>query len=317
MKSILENKCGQGRTNPWMIAGVITMVVLVISILALVVNTQLGEDGVSPGTTGACALDSSLTIVDVSKIAGGTAPSSPTITAGVCSDDDTDCSEAVVATSITSGNNYNQFVGKRIVLLVSDTDSLDEKFIIDEFDCGGETVAGEGLYYSTSDNPGLKIKNDEDNFMTDHDTQAIVNQTKPSAGASVSLDAIFEGTSLESSGDLIWVVELPAGSSGNVTTLTVDGSAGIDVPVTHGGSKNAGSKIGAFEIPALVNSVKSTHILTIGLGGSSHLTGGVLTDWYAKQWFIDDDKTLEYGVEDSDGTAKYENTGDDDFAIDG
>lgn len=325
LKPLIADKRGKNDQMTMLISVLVVIGILIVGSMFFTnrQQTQLAKEGVTPGTTGACALDSPLTVLDISKIAGGTAPSSPTITAGIVKEGDSDGENSVIATSITSGNTYNQFVGKKVAVLVSDGDSLDEKFIIEEFDCGGETIGAEGLYYSSSADPAITIKDTDTqvNDLTDATAGGPYNATAPTTGTSFDVDVKFQSTSLESSGDGIWVVEFPAGSAANITDGSVSMSDAlgsklniVSKPKLHT-QVNAGSELVAFEVPMIKDGASKVYTLKLDLDASKDLSGAVLTDWYAKQYFIDDDSTLAYGIEDSDGTAKHENNFDDDFLI--
>jgi hypothetical protein len=240
-----------------------------------------------------------LTANVVSALAKGTAVGSPTITAGV--------NGGTVSTSVTSGTTTFP-VGANVEVLVSKADYIDEVFSF-VMPCGGQTLEAP-VYYATSDNPSIRAKNDDGDYMTDTtSTPAGTNQTAVGVGEVIKWDIEFSGTSLESSGDGILIVEFPASTSANITKVELSGATLTSLPTIHS-SVNAGSKIVAFEIPAVVGSDKSVHTLTITLGASKDLVGTTLMDWYAKQKFVDTDGSIAFGVEDSEGTAKYENTMD-------
>jgi len=246
-----------------------------------------------------------LTVQDRSILSGGTAPSSPSITCGV--------GGGPVTTAVTSGTTVFA-VGTELECLVSDTDSIDKAFNF-IMPCGGKQLDG-ALYYSTSDNPGIRIKNDDGDFMSnDVAGGAGTNQSDLTAGETLTLEVEFQGTNTEASGDGVWVIEFPASTSGNITTVTLSGATAVAIPAVHT-LQNAGSKAVAFKIPNVVGADKKTMALQVVLGSAKDLAGGVYTDWYGGQEFIDDDSSIAWGVEDSDGTLKYENTGDWDFYID-
>lgn len=245
-----------------------------------------------------------LTVNAINALEKGTAVSGPTITAGV--------KGQTLSTTVTSGTTTFP-VGSEVTVLVSKADYLDEKFTF-TMPCGGKTLEAP-LYYATSDNPSVRIKNDDGDYLTDDIAGGAVNQTDLSAGETVNFDVEFQGTALENSGDLVYIVEFPANSGVNISQVNMAGANKLNsVPSIHS-SLNAGSKIVAFEIPALVGSEKKVYTLSVSLEASKDLAGGVYTDWYAKQYFIDDDGTVQYGIQDASGDAKYENTGDFDFLI--
>jgi len=292
---------------------VITLVVLLAAVLiGGGIWIALGTEGESQSVTQqqltspiACS-DSTgiLTINAISAIPGAAAPSSPTITAGA--------DGGVIATSVTSGTTTFP-IGAEVEVLVSKSDYLDKSFTF-TMPCGGKTLDA-ALYYSTSDNPAIRIKNDDDSYVTDAVAGGATNQTNLAAGETLVMEVEFTGTSTEASGDGIYIVELPASTAANVTKIELGNLKAVAISTVHT-LQNAGSKSVAFEVPSIVGSERVTYPLTITLTATGDISGGVYTDWYAKQEFIDDDKTIQYGVEDSDGTAKYENTLDFDFYID-
>lgn len=302
-----------GKQNPTvMIFGIIVVIALIVLIyMTAVPQTMKDTEGVSAAQQSCADASGILTVSDISKIPGGTAPSSPTITCGLEGQN--------IATSVTSGTTTFP-VGAKVICLDSDTDSLDDKL---EFTmpCGGITVDG-ALYYSTSDNPSITVKDfdAQSNDLTNNIAGGAYNASNPTAGSTFDVDVKFESTSYESSGDGIFVIEFPAGSDANITQggVTLGGLSEVSKPRVHS-SINAGSRIVAFEVPMVAddeNGKSATYELNVDLESAKDLTGGVYMDWYAKQWFIDDDKTvLTYGIEDSTGDAKYENTLDFDFFI--
>lgn len=281
----------------------------VVGVVGVVMQSGIGggekvADIYNPGT---CGLASILTVQDKSTLDAGTDPGSPTITAGVNGGD--------VATTVTSGTTTFP-AGTELEVFLSITDYIDESYNV-RMPCGGLTLSAP-MYYATSDNPSIRMKNDDGDFMTDaiSDTGILmlVNQTNVGTGETIVWDVVFQGTNGESSGDGIWVVEFNASTSANITSITLDGKEPVAVPTTHS-SQHAGSKIVAFDVPAIVGAETRTMSLSIELGSGYDLVGYALTDWYAKQKFIDDDKSIQYGVQDSTGDAKYESTLDYDVYI--
>lgn len=228
----------------------------------------------------------------------------PTVVAGIGS--------SPVTTSVTSGTTTFP-VGKSITFHNALANFIDTSNTI-TMECGGSTV-DVPMFSSTSDNPAIRIKNDEDNFMTDTTTGGNVNQTNIAAGETLTLTVEFKGTSQESSGNGIFIVETASNTGANITRIELDGVAGKAVPTVHP-SANAGSAFFAFDVPAIEGSKTVTKTLTIITTPTGDVSGAVLTDWYAKQDFVDDDGSISNGIQDSDGTAKYENTLDFDFFID-
>lgn len=284
-------------------------VMLIVGVIFLfssdVLNTQIGEN-LKP-SAGSCSLSSVITANGVNELNKGSAVSSPTVYVSYF-----DNGAWTTPTSITSGTTALTY-NKLTKLFLSKSDYIDT--VTDEFyvPCGAFTKEV-GMYYSTSDNPAIRVKNDDGDYVTDAIADGAINQTNLALGEVLKMDIEFSGTSLESSSDGVYIIEFPAGSSANITKVELSGATMVGKPTVHS-TNNAGSYVVAFDVPAVVGSDKAVHVLTVTLGATKDLSGGVYTDWYAKQYFIDDDGSIKYGVEDSDGTAKYENTLDFDFFI--
>lgn len=301
MKQILMmNKSGKRdrKVMGWII-GMVIAVVVVIVVLALIPQRVEDVERITdcPDSTGV------LTVQDYSALPSGTDPGSPTLTAGI--------NGGVVSTTITSGTTAFP-IGSTIEVIAVITDYLDESWTF-TMPCGGYTLEAP-MYYSTADNPVIRMQNDDGDFMTDDIAGGAVNQTDLSTGETLILEVEFQGTNGESSGDGIWVIEFNTSTSANITSVLLDGRSPIAIPSVHV-LNNAASKAVAFEISAVVGATKNTYTLTVVLGAGKDLEGRVYTDFYAKQKFIDDDKSIKYGIQDSDGTAVYENTVDFDFFI--
>jgi len=289
------------------------LVILIVAIVAIVgVGAwQLGAfeatQSVTTGVTNqADCADASgiLTANVVSALAKGTAVGTPTITCGV--------NGGQVLTAVTSGTTTFP-VGAKVNCLASKDDYIDEEFDF-TMTCGGATKEM-AIFYSTSDNPSIRAKNDDGDYMADSSNDVVhsgTNQTAVAVGEVIKWDIEISGTSLESSGDGLLVIEFPAGTSANITKVELSGATLGSLPSVHS-TVNAGSKVAVFNIPAVVGSDKSVHTLSITLGATKDFVGNTLMDWYTKQKFVDDDGSISFGVEDSDGTSQYESTSDVDF----
>lgn len=299
----------KGQATTWIFLGL--MVVLVLGVLGGGYYFFFGA-GAEQTTVGdlespvKCA-DSTgiLTVNAVSKLEGASDPSGPTITCG--SDGDK------VKTSVTSGTTTFP-VGADLTCLVSKADYIDTSFT-STMACGGLNEQVE-MYYATSDNPAVKITdpNNADAQVTDAIGGGATNLSDLTAGGTIDFDVEFKGTSTEGTGNMIYVIEFPASSNTNITKVTMGNLKKTNVPQLHA-AQNAGSELVAFEVPNIEGAVKKTYSVIATLSTTGDLAGGVYTDVYAGQSFIDDDGYISSGVEDSDGTAKYENTLDYDFSI--
>ena len=296
----------KGRTSGivWFLAIALVGVALMFA-FGVPQNIQGGNDGDVTNPTACGDSTGVLTVSARSTLEGGTDPSSPTITAGI--------NGGPVTTTVTSGTTAFA-VGSDIEVLVSKADYIDKSFTF-EMPCGGITLDAP-LFYATSDNPSISLKdpNNADATLTDAIGGGATNLTNVDVGATVDFDAEFKGTSGEGTGNMIYVIEFPAGSGANITDVTMGGLNEVAVPTVYT-SQNAGSEVVAFEVPSIEGAIKQKYSVIATLGTGKDLSGGVYTDLFAAQEFVDDDKTISSGVEDSDGTAKYENSLDSDFFI--
>ena len=288
----------KARKNTGLIIGVVLVAAIIMGAI-LMFGGQTSQV-IVPGTTTGCALSPVLTLTTVDALAKGTAVS-PTYKASI---------NGAASSAVTSGTTAFT-VGDNVVIFATASDYLDN--VMDSFTvgCGAMNKQME-LYSASSDNPSVRIKNDDGDFMTDNAAGGATNQTVLSAGESFTVDYEISGTNLESSGDMVVVVEL--GSAANVTDVTMTGATKVAIPTIHT-TLVAGSKVVAFEVPAVVGADKATYPITVSLTSGKIISGAVYTDVYAKQWFIDDDGSFQYGIQDSTGDAKYENTVDSDFFI--
>ena len=309
MKQIFKNKKGSAMT--W--AVVIIAFMLVIGGGFFVVKggylQSITPDG-SPSPEKCADSTGILYVNNYSALVGGTDPGAMTFSAGILQEGE-GATDVIVAKSVTPGTTTFA-VGDKLVIFGSIANYLD-KYEVITMGCGGATLDFP-IMYSTSDNPSIRIKNDDGDFMSNAIGGLTTNQTSLSAGETLNLEVEIQGTNGESSGEGVYIVEFPASSNANISSVTLDGKSPIALPTVHT-SLNAGSKIVAFDVPAVEGSTKKTMTLSVSLVTGKILNGGVYTDFYSKQWFIDDNKKLAYGIEDSDGTLKYENTVASDFFI--
>lgn len=307
MKQLLLSKSGKKDRNAlkWII-GVVLIVIVVIVVIALIPERAIPGPAGCPDATGI------LTVADYSAIPGGTDPGSPTLTAGVIKEGQT-AETTKVTTTVTSGTTPFT-VGDEILLFASIGDYLDKSWTF-TMPCGGISLDAP-MYYSTSDNPAIEWQTKASDTVTNAIAGGALNISDVAAGGVLKAKLVVTGTALESSGDGIIVLEFPAVSDANITEggISLGSLRKVTKPKVYT-VQNAASRIVAFEVPALVGSGEAEYTLLVPFMPSLDVTGGVYTAWFNKQDFIDDDKTIGYGVEDSDGTLKYENTVTYDFFI--
>ena len=290
------------KMNIWAVLAVVA----VIGMLAFIAfGPKQSQFNVAEGTpeqqAAACGLDTTLTINAKNALSKGTAVTSPTYDAIV---------NGASAISFTSGTTKLS-PGDVVTILTNATNYINSQDTI-TVKCGSNVLNVE--LYATDDVAALEIFNDDGDKMTDNIAGGAINQTDLSEGESLTVEVKFKGTNEQSTGDLIYVVE--AGSAANITAITMSGDATklTAIPSIHT-TQVAGSKVVAFRIPAVVGAVTKSYDLTFTLGSGKDLSGGVYTDVYSEEAFIDDNGLISVGVQDASGDAKYEDTSDSDFHI--
>lgn len=158
--------------------------------------------------------------------------------------------------------------------------------------------------YASNDVAGFRVKNTDGDFMTDSLVGGAYNQTAVSAGQAMTWDVEIRGTDKQSTGNLVVVVEL--GSTANVTSITMSGTTAASIPSFY--SMNAaGSKAVAFNVPAIIGSATSNHVLTTQITSAKTISGIAYFQVYSAQAFLDTDgKFVTDGIMDSAGATKYE-----------
>lgn len=201
--------------------------------------------------------------------------------------------------------------GDNIEVMVSLTNYLDKTLPGLRAGCGVNRIDGE--MYATSTNT-FRIFDTNNNLLTDGATGGATNQT--ASASPLSFQAYIDSTSDESTGDLVVVIE--ADNTSEVDNIVLSGFPGakkVNVPEFYSVSA-ANSIAKAYEVSQVLDgaSVAGTITLSPETGITMDHTAVYVTA-YSKQWFVDTDGSYKYGVEDSDGTAKYEDTWDYDFYI--
>lgn len=176
----------------------------------------------------------------------------------------------------------------------------------------GQTAAPQMQLSATRANT-FRIRNDDGDFMSDGG--GATNQTNVAEGEAVLLEMEISGTDRESTGDMILVVEAGANANLSSITLSGDGVSPTEIPSFYADTLT-GPKKAAFLISAIEGANKKTYTLGLNLNSGKDLTGFVYTTIYTQQAFEDVDGSYAVGIEDSDGTIKYEDTFDFDFAVD-
>lgn len=211
-----------------------------------------------------------------------------------------------VGTSAPSG--YQR--GDVVELIVSSANYLDKKLAPITLDCGTNIIKEE--VYATSTNT-FRVFNTDGNPLSDNIAGGSTNQSTSSSP--ITLKICIDSTVDQSTGDLVIVVE--ANETTLFDTIKLSGLPGAkDVSNPDSYSANvANSLVKSFEVSALLDGVSECGSLTFSPESSQTLSGPVYITAYSKQWFADKDGTFKYGIENSDGTTKYEDTWDFDFHI--
>ena len=297
----MQNKKGGALLTTGIILGILVIIGLLIYVIMGAQQTQFG-----PTTTiTSCALDPTLSINVVNALSKGTSVTPDAWHARV---------NGVYKGTVTSSTKFSR--GDKVEILLNKSSYIDT--ILDEItiDCGVNNVNAE--MYATSA-PTITIKNDADTAtLTDSASGGLQNESSVSSGGSKTWKVQLTGTDDESTGSMIYVVEI--GTPVNVSELTLTDSDGnkleqlSSVPdgLTISGTNQ--ERV-AFRIPEIQNAVRKDFYLTLSAASGKTVSGGVYTTLYGEQAFVDTDGTFKVGVSDSDGTTKYSWTADYDFFI--
>lgn len=186
----------------------------------------------------------------------------------------------------------------------------------DEFEvlCG-MTVAPT-VELKAADNPStFLVKDDSGNTLTDATTNAAVNAS--STTGTLELELRIGSSADETTGDLIVVVEYD--NDTQAREISISGATKLTGYPDIYSEEASNSLIRAFEIPAIEDGETQSFTVKVEpetgqtLGGAA---SAVRFTRFSKQYFEDVDGSLQYGIADSDNSAKFEDTGDYDVAID-
>ena len=216
------------------------------------------------------------------------------------------------AGTFTSGSSGSKFqVGDKVELLMDKANYISEvsKLGVIVVDACGNNPHVEYLY--ATDDSSLKVYNEDGNLLTDSATGGATNQS--SSSTNLNLKWKISANADQSSGDMLCVFE--ASNTTVVDDMVLSGATKVDVPEFY---TVAGTSAitRAYEFPKLINGDSKEKNLQL-VPESSQTIGDVqvLTTCYSKQAFADTDGSYQVGVEDADGTNKYEDDFDYDFYI--
>jgi len=220
------------------------------------------------------------------------------------------------ARTLTPGSSGTVFsVGDNLKIMSTASSYLDR---VDDFTitkCGANKFTN---YIYGADGGTVTILDQNYNTVTNSATGGAVNVSESANPVNfiVRLDGVVD----ESTGQLLITVE---GNDTQIDDMTISGKSS-DAKVIDGdyptGNLNLFSAEGtapsikkAFVVDEILDggqadyNVKLTPESGITIGAGTNLnTCAMYVNVYAGQWFVDTDGSLQFGWEDSDGTAKYE-----------
>lgn len=247
-----------------------------------------------------CGISTTLTVNAVNALAEGTSVS-PTYTAKI---------NGGAAESFTSGTTTLS-PGDSVQILASAPNFINTVVTTKQIHCGSNRI--DVPIYATGTVSGIDIYNTNNNIMTDSAVGGAVNQSALTAGEALTITTKFRGTNQQSTGDLIYVIE--AGSAANITSIDMVGAKKLSSVPSVYTTKVAGSKVVAFEVPAIVGASTISHDITFTTGTGKLLSGAVYTTYYSEQEATNTDGTFFKGVQDANGNAVYEDSGTSDCYI--
>lgn len=179
--------------------------------------------------------------------------------------------------------------------------------------CGANEIATKLYAYA---NATVTVKDDtvtSSNTLTNGG--GANNATAAAAGGVRNFPVIFQGTSQKSTGKLLWVVETPASTSANVSSISasINGVVLSPVAIPNGiAAANAASVRTAFEVPAILGAASVNGNLQIQNAASKQVFGVVKQTFYAEQFFVDADGKVQEGAYDTsvngNNAAKYQDS---------
>lgn len=205
--------------------------------------------------------------------------------------------------------------GDSVVILYNATDYLDVIGSPHSMTCGTNTLNQE--IYATDD-PTLRIFNTDGNRIANNVLDTCVTNTgvnQSSSASSISMKIEIQSAPLQSSGDLVMVVEVDNSTEVAYSGITLSGTGVSDGDILSTYALNStASVVRAFNLPASVNGVLNTYYLNLApksgesIGPADSAGTEVYVTLYSKQAFYDTDGTFKVGIENADGDTKYEDT---------
>lgn len=290
-----------GKQSSWLIPVIIIGFLAIIGLLIFgLPQTQFGDGGKTPA--GGCELDPIFDVNVFNGVNKGTAVTPSAVYAS------TDGGTAVNITADGSSSATKFSAGQEVEIMLSASNYIDTKIGSYTVGCGVNTI--QDYLYATDDST-IKIFNDAGNVVTDNILGGTTNQSSSSTPIDMEVKLIANAD--QSSGDLVCVIE--ADNTTQVDDMILSGATKVDVPEFYTVA-GAGSIAKAYTVPALLDGASKTYNLKIEPESGITIDGtGIYFTCYSSQAYVDTDGSVKVGVEDSDGTAKYEDDFDYDFLI--
>ena len=296
----------RGKTSPvmWIIAiGVIALLAVAITYGVVQTMSPSTEENVGEiiSSTG-CENDPTIDVNAVNALDLGT---TVTVTSSAIVD-------GTYIGEISSSDTFQK--GADVVLLVNATDYIDQEVEVGELACGQNSV---NVKMFNTDSVTMDLW-EKGNDLTDTATGGAVNATSIAEGGSQTYDLYITGTDKYSTGDLVYVLEFSVTQNVSDSGVVVQKNGATldeeEIPSFYTDTLTSPFKK-AFLIPATTGAGEQAYTMTVTAKSGKKISGALYTTGYSKQAFVDTDGTIVYGVEDSDGTTKYEDTSDVDAFI--
>lgn len=198
--------------------------------------------------------------------------------------------------SATSGTTTLP-LGEKVNVLVVNGTTYHNTFLQGiPVDCKGQIKADAKLYKNASIT--FKVFNDEGNSMTNNG--GTTNQSIVSGGIANMVIKIA-GEDKASTNDLVVLVEAINGTNTKDVALTGTGAKfiGKNKPQTYT-TTGVDSEVWMFEIPAVIGAETKRYDLQVMSESGLDLSGSYINiKLLSKEWFMDDDGAVKYGIENS------------------
>lgn len=219
-----------------------------------------------------------------------------------------------IVDNVYKGGAYSPVYGKKVVVLADPTGYLADVKTIDSISCDKNDLPFSFYNYA---NATVTIKEDvavgSGKTLTNDATGGATNATAITSGGSANFPVILTVPGQKSTGKIFTAIELPSGSSTNVTSqnvvLSCSGQNLPQVSIPSGvTSSNTNSLRVGFEIPAVMNGATVNCNLYVQATASKSLSGAMRLSFFGEQKFIDADGSVKEGIYDLNSNAKYQDT---------